>query len=87
MTEQEIESVIDKGGFLVSTSKIGEPYEEIHYKNLRIKKGVLHYGNSRFLSDVYPTAMGADYYVISRYNWREATPEEVEKFIPKQYRK
>ena len=85
MTQSEIQAIIDRGGFLVSMSATdASTLHEIHYSNVFIKYGNLYFGLSKFTED--NVEMMGGFYPIEQYPLREATPEEVEKYVPKKYR-
>ncbi len=73
MTRDEIQKVIDKGGYLVRP-KLSHSLVFRFIKPLRVESDIIFWGcqiHSVFIDEL-PCPIGA--------SWREATPEEVEKY-------
>jgi len=86
LTIEEIQAVIDKGGCLVSDDK------EIHYGRLELtlddaEQDVLYYEFSNLIGNLFlkDKKFGEGFYTVDFYEWREATPEEIEKYVPVEY--
>lgn len=79
MTHTEIQRTIDRCRCIVSMQKNSIRGEELHYGNLKIEQGKLYYEHSVMLDG--GSYFGSDSYRISALSWREATPEEIEKYV------
>lgn len=90
LTIEQIQAVIDKGGCLISDEK------EIHYGRLEltlddaVQDGLyyLYYEFSNLIGNLFlkDKNFGEGLYTVDFYEWREATPEEIEKYVPVEYR-
>lgn len=88
MTQSEIQAIIDRGGFLYRRFEgLGGT---LLFKPKAITDIVVHGVNVYLMYDIEGASYlhdKEDYWVIINHNFREATPEEVEKYVPKKYRK
>ena len=75
MTRAEIQAVIDKGGYLILTESINICL----FKPEAIGNNSLIWGANEYYS-VYPEK-GRHYDNWGFFNWREATPEEIKKYV------
>lgn len=82
MTREEIQAVIDKGGWIIDNGcKMGDNYVEMGKPILLDEEDMLHFEESRFIfSEKY---IGDVCYFIDGFDYeiREATPEEIERFV------
>jgi len=85
LTIEQIQTVIDRGGCLVSNNN------EIHYGAMSIGRKVglvvLHFQFSKYpIANTKNEPLVDRIYCIDSCDWREATPEEIETHVPVEYR-
>ena len=81
MTVEEVQSVIKAGGFLY----IGYLSYDCVFAPKALGDNEIVYGTSFQLVDSRVNIRKADFWYINNY-WREATQEEIEKWVPIEYR-